>query len=159
MQDSHTSRPPAECFGTMKVANIYGFPGQRSLQHVFDPAGSQSWKDLHRYTSQDFVRTLSGQPLHERVEELIAQFVVIKDDSLGRTHDDRLADFGSGLGGSLSVFSADAGHDLADDRLDGIVGKGERIAFSNKRMVLRVLSRMTWQVLHSCRCASRRARN
>jgi hypothetical protein len=63
---------------------------------------------------------------------LIAQFRVVKNDALSRAHDDRLADLGSGLCGSLSVFSSDAGHDLTDDGLDGVVGKGEGIAFGNK---------------------------
>ena len=115
-----------------EVPNIHGFTGQSSLQRVFNAASPQSRKDFHGHASQDFVRALSGQPLHERVEELIAQFAVIKDDALGRTHDDRLADLGSGLGGPLSIFSADASHDLSDDWLDGIVGKRERIAFGHK---------------------------
>ena len=63
---------------------------------------------------------------------MIAQFGVIKNDALGRAHDDGFADLGGGLGRPLSIFSADASHDLSDDWLDCIVGKREGIAFGNK---------------------------
>ena len=79
MQDSDS---PAACrmLRNHEVANIHGFAVQGSLQDVFDPSGSQSGKNLHGGASQNFVHIFPGQPLHKRVEELIAEFGVIEDD-------------------------------------------------------------------------------
>src|SRR5208283_4629456 len=74
--------------GYQSIRNLNNLSSQRSLQRRFYAARNQPGEHFGRDPAQYFLRALTREPLHEGIEELVAQFRVIDNDAFGRSLND-----------------------------------------------------------------------
>jgi hypothetical protein len=87
-----------------RARNLDDFALQRPIQGGFDATRNQPRENFRCDFTQDFVCAFPCQPLHERIEYLVAQIAVVKDDALGGAIDDFAIDLD---GFAQRVFNRD----------------------------------------------------
>ena len=65
---------------------------QSSLQQLYKSVSSQPRKHFGSNLAKDLGLGLSGQLLHERIEQLVTEFRVVEDDALCGSLDDLLSE-------------------------------------------------------------------
>ncbi len=74
--------------GHQSICYFNNFSLSRTLQSRFDAAWAQPGEDLGGDFAKHFLRELARQPLHKGIEELVAQFRVINDNTFRRSVND-----------------------------------------------------------------------
>ena len=86
------------------IRDIHYFALQCSFKHFFNPALAKRGEHFRRRFAEKFHCRFAGQPLHERVENLVAQFGVVNDDAFSGALDDFLVELVSLTQGLFVLF-------------------------------------------------------
>src|SRR5271165_1725817 len=75
--------PVSRMLGYQSIRNLNNLSSQRLLQRCFYTARTESGEHFGRNLAEHIMRSLSSQPLHGRIEELVTQLGVIHDNAFG----------------------------------------------------------------------------